>query len=124
MSRNSLTPKQLRGVAALIQAHDKTRAAEMAGVHIKTIERWMGMPEFRAKLREHENQALDVATRRLIKLQGTAIDALQKMLENSKTTDANRIKVAIAVMDYGMRLLDLRDIERRIEALEGQGVEL
>ncbi|MFM8320970.1 MAG: transposase family protein [Chloroflexota bacterium] len=117
-SVGELTPRQQRTIAALLQARNVSDAARMAGVGERTLYRWMGDPLFRAALASAEGDAIDQATRRLVGLQDGAIDLLQAMLEDPTAAAAVRLRAAQSVLDYLLKLRELRDVEARLAALE------
>ncbi len=114
----ALTTKQARAIPALMSARNVGEAAKAANVAERTLYRWMGDPTFRLRLNEAEGEAIDTATRRLLQLQAPAIDALQDVLEDPATSPTARLRAATAVLDYLIRLRELRNIEARLLALE------
>ena len=114
----TLTGKQSKALAALLSEKNITAAAELAGVSPRTLFRWLADADFKAALLEAENDAIDVATRRLIGLQGAAIDTLQETLTDRKALPGIRMRAAQSILDFLMRLRDLRNVEKRLSALE------
>lgn len=114
----ALTPKQTRAIPALMSARNIGDAAKAANVAERTLYRWMGDPNFRLRLNEAEGEAIDTATRRLLQLQDPAIDALGDILQDPETSPTTRLRAATAVLDYLIKLRELRNIEARLLFLE------
>lgn len=114
----ALSAKQNKAIAALLSSKTVLGAAEMAGVSARTLTRWLADADFRAALLEAESEAIDAATRRLIGLQGVAIDCLHETLSDRKALPGIRMRAAQSILDFLMKLRDLRNIEKRLAALE------
>ena len=114
--KKRLTPKQRRGIAALLLTGDTAKAAKEAGVSRQTFYRWRKMPHFQQELREAEDAALGDLSRRLVSLSEKAATALEDALDAPEL----RFRLRAAEIILG-RLLQLReqvDIEGRLAALE------
>jgi hypothetical protein len=114
----ALSAKQSKAIAALLSSKTVLGAAELAGVSARTLTRWLADDGFKAALTEAESEAIDAATRRLIGLQGAAIDTLQETLSDRKALPGIRLRAAQSILDYGLKLRELRNIESRLAALE------
>jgi hypothetical protein len=115
-----LLPRQRRAIVALLTSKDVKAAAELAKVGERTLYRWMQMPAFRLALLSAEGDAIDQATRQLITLQGPAIDVIAGILADQDNHPAVRLRAAQSVLDYLLRLRELRDVESRLAALEAK----
>ena len=115
---SELTPKQARAVQALITAKSIGDAAQAASVGERTLFRWLAEPAFRAALSQAEGDLLDAATRRLLGLQGQAIETFESVLADAAASQAVRLRAAQAVLDYLLKLRELRNVESRLVALE------
>ncbi len=114
----ALNHKQQKAIAALLSSRDVQEAAKAAGIGERTLWRWMGEPEFAQALTHAEAGAIDTATRRLVQMQNGAIDTLQAVLDDPKVAPSIRLRAATAVLDYLLKLRELRNIEARLMALE------
>jgi len=114
-----LTPAQKRAISALLTSRDVRGAAEVAGVGERTLHRWLADdPLFRATLTAAEGEAIDATTRRLVGLQDGAIDTIKALLDDKTTPATVRLRAAAAVLDYLLKLRELRNVEARLAALE------
>lgn len=113
----ALERKQARAIGALLSAPTVREAAELAGVSERTLTRWLAEDDFRAALLTAEGEAIDRAARRLIGLQDQALSVLAGVLCG---TDSATVKVRAAqtVLEFTLRLRELRNIESRLAKLE------
>lgn len=108
-------------IRALLQTKTVTEAAALAGVGERTLFRWLADSDFRAALATAEGELLDAAQRRLLALQGKAIDTLDALLApESEVSHAVQLRAAQVVLDSLLKLRELRDLEERLAALESR----
>ena len=115
---DKLNTNQRRAIAALLTSKSVKAAAELADVGERTLYRWLSLPEFRAELSQHEGATIDQAARRLVELGEKAIDELESILDNTQATDGLKLRAAQTVLDYLLKLRELRNIEQRLTDLE------
>ena len=113
---DNLTPQQRRAVRALLTCKTIQEAATTAQIAERTLYRWMQDAGFQAAVFAAEGELIDGATRRLLRLQDSAIDVLDDLL--TATGDGVKLRAAQTVLDHLLRLRELRDIESRLAALE------
>jgi hypothetical protein len=118
-SGNKLSLRQRRAIASLLSCRNIQEASKAARVGARTLYRWMSEDTFRTALLHAEDEAIDMATRRLVRLQALAIDELEFLLGmDSTASDGLRLRAAQSVLDYLLKLRELRNIETRLQALE------
>ena len=114
----AISGKQRKAVAALLSSKNVAEAAAAAGLGERTLYRYMGDPAFRLALADAEGMAIDNATRRLLTMQDLAIDTIADVLSDSASSAGVRIRAAGQVLDYLLKLRELRNIEQRLVLLE------
>lgn len=114
----TLTTRQQLAIVALLTTPTITAAAETIGAGEKTLRRWMAEPAFRAALSEAESDLIDAATRRLLQLQNTAFETVSGILDDPNATHTVRLRAAALVLEYLLKLRELRNVERRLVDLE------
>lgn len=114
----NLTPRQRRAIAALLTERDIKTAALAAGVGYRSLIRWLDDPLFRAELAGAEGATIDAATRRLLALQAPAIDTIEQTMSDPANTAWLKLKAAQAIVDYSIKLRELRNVEQRLADLE------
>ena len=119
---SELSAKQHRTISALLSTKSVIEAAAATGQGERTIYRWLSEPDFRQALSAAEGVLIDVATRRLLQLQGGALDTLEALLGGDADISAGvRLRAAQVVLDHLLKLREMRDIEQRLAALESRG---
>lgn len=113
-----LTHKQQATIRALLECKTITQAATQAGVSERSIYRWLRAPVFRAALLEAEGEAIDGATRRLVALQGRALDTYERLLGLFNLDPGLQRLTARDVLDLLVKLRELRNLEKRLSDLE------
>jgi len=114
-----LTPKQQKALDALLRGCTQEAAAREAGVHRRTLERWIRQnAAFQQALRDAERDALARVSRRLAALADSACDALAQALAGNAA--AAQVRAADVVLGRLMTLRELVDLEARVSALEGK----
>ena len=93
-------------------------AAKAAGVPRRTAHRWLMLPEFRAAIDQAESEAIDATGRRLVgSLQDVEAVYLAVMQDESQPAVV-RLRAASELFNMCMRLLEARNVERRLAELE------
>ena len=113
-----ISGKQRKAIAALLSSKSVPEAAAAAGLGERTLYRYMSDPAFRLALADAEGLAIDNATRRLLTMQDLAIDTIAEVLSDSASSAGVKIRAAGQVLDYLLKLRELRNIEQRLVLLE------
>jgi len=114
-----ITPKQARGIAALLTESTITAAAAKAGVVPKTIYKWLKQPAFSAELSKAQAQEIDAAAARLAGGLPQALDELKRLMTTAQS-EAVRRQACSEWITHCRHLLEFSDLEARISALEGR----
>ena len=118
MAEQTLTPGQKRAIEALLSTKSVVEAAKAAGLGERTLYRYLSDPFFRLQLSAAEGELIDTATRRLLALQGAALDTFEDILKSEEASDTIKIRAAQNVVDNLLKLRELRNLETRLTALE------
>lgn len=92
-------------------------AATKAGLAVRTAYRRLDDPEFRKKLQEFRCHMVERSCAMLSASGMEAVKTLLGLMERS-TPHATRLGAARAVIELGMKLRDLLEVEQRLTALE------
>jgi len=117
-TQDDLTPKQLRGLVALLEYPTIQEAAKAAGVDARTLYRWMKRPEFRQALRDRVSQTLDRMYVRLASGSDDALKALHDLIKGKDTLQMVKRGAASDWLEHFTRLIEDRDLSERITELE------
>jgi hypothetical protein len=118
MAQKKENAKQKRAIAALLSSKSIAEAAASACIGERTLHRWLDDPLFRDELLRAEGELIDAATRRLVHIQAKAITTMEIILDDINCSATAKLRAAQTVLDYLLRLRELRNIEQRLLALE------
>lgn len=114
-----MTNKQQRALAALIRSPTTRAAAEATGVGYSTLRRWLSDDsEFREAYRAELSQLVEEAARSVRAGMGEASQTLREIARNTDAPASARVQAAKAILDSGMRIVEITDILERLEVLE------
>jgi hypothetical protein len=116
----SLPANQRRAVRALLTKQTIEGAAKFANVGESSLYRWLADDSFRSALIEAEGDVLDSATRRLVGLSEAAIAVITQLLIDREAPAMVRLRAAECVLGHMLKLVELRNLAQRLEALEQQ----
>jgi len=117
MSENVLTPKQKKGLAAMLTQPTLTAAAQAAGTSEKTLYRWLALPAFAAELKARQAGIIDAAAGRLVQGLAQALDTLSELMTTAESESVRRA----AASEWLANCLTIRqetELEKRLTELE------
>lgn len=119
MENEKLTTAQQRAITALLTTKSIVEAAKTAKIAERTLRRWLAEDEaFRQALTMAEGELITLATRRLLGLQSKALGVLEAVLDDADMSASIKLRAAMAVFDYTLKLREWNNIEQRLAALE------
>lgn len=114
----SLSEKQQHGVLALLTEPSHIAAAKRAGISLRQLYRWKDLPEFQSALAEAQRSALEVTTRQLGALSSEAVTLLAECMRDIKAGKLVRIRAAIALLTFTLKLKELSEFSQRLDVIE------
>ena len=115
----TLTPAELAGLAALLSQPTFEAAAARAGVHERTLRRWLSENEpFKAALKREQRAVLTSVRCRLGGAAAKALKALESVLDATDAPHSSKVAAARVVLDLAHEQIDMDDIAQRLEELE------
>lgn len=114
----NLTPRQRRLVEALLTSPSLAEACRTAGVSRMTAYAWLRQPVFSQALHQAQAALLAEGTRRLLRLQAKAIEALERLLDDEQAPYSTLLSTAKVVLEMALRYHELATLEQRIGELE------
>jgi P2-related tail formation protein len=115
---SSLERKQEEVIAALLTQRNMEEAARTAGVAVRTLIRWMKLPEFQKAYREARRAAFGQAVARLQQGTSAAATTLLKTMIDPATPASVKVRAAEAIFNHAAKAIEIEDIEARVSALE------
>jgi hypothetical protein len=110
--------KQEQAIAALMTQRNVDEAAKAAGVGVRTLWRWLKIPEFQAAYREARRTAFSQAIARLQQGGSAAATTLIKIMVDPKEPAAARVRAADCILSHGVRAIEIEDLAARLDQLE------
>ena len=115
---SSLERKQEEVIAALLTQRNMEEAARTAGVAVRTLIRWMKIPEFQKAYRDARRAAFQQSIARLQQGTSAAATTLIKLLLDQGTPASVKARVADSIFNHAAKAIEIEDIEARVSALE------
>ena len=119
----SLHPRKAQFLRLLLEGKSYTQAAKEVGISEATLWRWKADPLVKAKLEEAQRERFEAAQLRVALSLDAAIEALQEVCRNSRSTYA-RVRAAQVLLDVALKLKETFELEKRLEAIERKLEEL
>jgi len=110
--------KKEEAVIALLTHRTMEEAARAVNVATKTLLRWQKEPEFDAAYRSAKRAAFGQSIARLHHLSSAAVSTLGKIMLDSATPPATRVRAADSILDHTTKAIEIEEIEARVAALE------
>jgi hypothetical protein len=112
----SLTRRQLRAIAAILDAPSMEAAARRARVGRTTLYTWLREPAFRDELMRRQGEIFDAALARLKCLVGDAVEGLGELVD----ADSESVKRAACcdILDAALKVKELHEVDERLTAIE------
>lgn len=112
----TLSRKQLRAIAAILDTPSMDAAAKRARVGRTTLYTWLRDPLFREEVTRRQGEVFDAALARLKCLVGDAVQGLGDLVGSAD----ERVKRSACrdVLDVSLKVKELHEIEDRLAAIE------
>lgn len=111
-----LSHKQRALIVHLLSERTIARAAEKTGISEKTARRWLKQPAFAQAVEQARQETVRVGLDRLRTSLTAAVDKLVTLLDSGN--ESVSLKASIALIDHGVKSIELFDIVTRLTALE------
>jgi hypothetical protein len=110
--------KKEDAIVALLAHRTIEEAARGLNVATKTLLRWMKEPEFDGAYRAAKRAAFGQSIARLHHLSSAAVSTLEKIMLDSSTPPATRVRAADSILDHTAKAIEIEDIDARVRTLE------
>lgn len=117
-TNETLSPKQVKFLTALVSARSVEQAAAMADISKTTAYRWMREPDFTTALREARRECFQDVLRRVQGAASEAIEGLRAVMHNPGASDSARTRACEIILSTACRAFELFDLDERIARLE------
>jgi len=110
--------KKEQAIVALLTCRTNEEAANAVGVSGVTLLRWQKEPEFQIAYLAAKRAAFGQSIARLHHLSNSAVSTLGKIMLDSTTPPATRVRAADSILNHTAKAIELEDIEVRVSELE------
>jgi hypothetical protein len=110
--------KQEDAIAAVLTQRNVEDAARAAGIGVRTLLRWLKLPEFQNAYRQARREAFGQAIARLQQGTSAAATTLLKVMIDPSAPASVRVRAADSVFNHAAKAIEIEDIEARVAALE------
>jgi hypothetical protein len=117
-NNDTLTPAQMRAIAALLTERDMRSAAKVAHVSERRLWAWLKEADFKAEVNRATGAAVEAAVRQLSNLASKAVATLAAVMGDDDSSAGVKVQAANIAL---ARLLDLRqfvELEGRLSTIE------
>ena len=111
-----LNTKQNKLIPIIIKLGNIDKACKEAQISRQTYYDWLENEEFAAELKKQQDSFYNDALVELNNLVGEAVDTYRKLLRSED--ESIKFRTASAILDNRFKLVESRDIQERIKALE------
>jgi hypothetical protein len=110
--------KQEDAIAALLTHRTIEEAAKATGIGLRTMLRWLKIPEFDNSYRDARRAAFGQTIARLQQGASAAASTLMKVMIDPATSPSVRVRAADSILDHARHGIEVEDIAVRVSALE------
>lgn len=107
-------------IIALLQQPSLEKAAASIGISLSTAYRMRRRPEFQAEYLQARREAVWQAIARLQQGCNAASSTLLKIMLDSNSPTGSRVRAADRVIEHARKLMEVEDVEVRLQRLEQQ----
>lgn len=110
--------KRELAIVGLLTSNDLHGAAEVAGVSVNTLLRWLQQDDFKSQYKQAKQETLQQAISNLQKAAGEAVQVLRDVANDKEVAPGARVSAAKVILDGALKGSEQENIIERIEELE------
>lgn len=114
----NLSKGRQKAVLALVECSSITEAAKQAKVSRMSIHKWIQEPEFDAAYKQCQKQLVSHAINKIKGAMSSAVATLKEIAEDKDAYAGARVSASRAILDLGLRAVEIEELEERITELE------
>ena len=113
-----LTRKKEQAIAALLSQPSIGGAAKKVGIGEKTLFRWLQLDEFQRAYKAARRQVIDQTIAQIQTVMSEAVQTLLNVMSDDAAPASAKVSAARAFLDIGFKVVEIEDLESRIEKIE------
>ena len=107
-----------RSIELPLTERNVEEAARAAGIGVRTLLRWLKLPEFQSAYRQARRDVYGQAIARLQQGTSPAATTLLKIMIDPSVPPSVRVRAADSVLNHATKAIEIEEIEARVAALE------
>jgi hypothetical protein len=116
--KGNLSPKQEVAITALIAQPSITDAAKSTKIGERTLWRWLRMDNFKQAYLVARRQVVSQAIGKVQAGMTAATETLLEVMKDQNSSPSARVSAARTILDFGLKSIEIEELELRVEALE------
>jgi len=113
-----LSRNQEKAIAALLSNTSIPGAAKEVGIGERTLWRWLQIESFQRAYRDARGQVVRQAVAQVQNTMSEAVSTLREIMTNSEAPASARVTAARAIIDMGIKAVEIEDLEARVADIE------
>jgi len=113
-----LSRKKEQAIAALLSQLSIGGAAKQVGIGEKTLFRWLQLDDFQRAYKNARRRVIDQAIAKIQYVLSEAVQTLLNVMSDGTAPASARVSAARALLDIGFKVVEIQDLESRIEKIE------
>lgn len=105
-----LTKAKAKALEALLKCPTKTAAADMAGIGVSTLRRYLNDEEFLRYYKEALDALVEDATNQAKKTLSPALETLMEIAKDKEEAAPARVSASRSLIEYTLKLIEMNDI--------------
>lgn len=115
-----VTRNQEKTIVALLSYPSVPAAAKVTGVSERTIYRWLDLDPFQEAYRAARKKVVSCAVSSIQSAMSEAVETLRSVMADADAPASSRVAAARAMLDLGLKSVEIEDLVERVDALEKQ----
>jgi hypothetical protein len=113
-----LSRKKEQAIAALLSQPSIGGAAKQVGIGEKTLFRWLQLDDFQRAYKNARRQVIDQTITQIQSVMSKAVQTLLNVMSDVAAPASAKVSAARALLDIGFKVVEIEDLESRIEKIE------
>ena len=113
-----LSRKKEQAIAALLSQPSIGGAAKKVGIGEKALFRWLQLDDFQREYKAARRQVIDQAIAQIQCVLSEAVQTLLVVMYDGNAPASAKVSAARALLDIGFKVVEIEDLESRIEKIE------
>ena len=115
-----LSRNKEKAISALLLTPSIPEAANAIGIHERTLWRWLKDQQFKRAFKDARREVVRQAIAHVQAAMSEAVKTLKEIINDDEAPASARVSAAKAVIDMGLKAIEIEDLELRLESIESK----